>query len=169
MIEQKQERFEAEIAIYTVGYEGKQIDRFLNELMVHGIQRVIDIRSNPIARRYGYHGSTLRRLCKKLKIDYVHTPELGIVGELRQNLNTYSDWQKLFDYYKKNTIEKQKDKIIDVIALIQEKASVLVCQEADPQFCHRSILSNEIEQRTGLPIKHITGELCQTNQPKLKF
>src|SRR6185437_3575968 len=50
-------------AVYTVGYEGITADGLLDLLLRQGMRRLIDVRSNPIARRYGFHKETLRRLC----------------------------------------------------------------------------------------------------------
>ena len=41
-------------AVYTAGYEGNSIDRFLDRLMKRGIYSIIDVRSNPISRKYGF-------------------------------------------------------------------------------------------------------------------
>src|SRR5262245_36147850 len=56
-------------AVFTAGYEGRSVDSFLNLLIQSGIQRLIDVRRNPIARRYGFHRSTLNRLCGRLDIE----------------------------------------------------------------------------------------------------
>lgn len=50
-IERRAERPVAVPAIYTAGYEGFQIDAFLNRLIRAGIRKLIDVRHNPIARR----------------------------------------------------------------------------------------------------------------------
>ena len=64
----------AALAVYTAGYEGQQVDAFLNMLMRNGIQQLLDVRNNPVSRRYGFHKTTLGRLCKSLDIEYVHRP-----------------------------------------------------------------------------------------------
>jgi len=52
----------AEPAVYTVGYEGIMVDALLDLLLRKGIRRLVDVRCNPVARRYGYHKATLCRL-----------------------------------------------------------------------------------------------------------
>ncbi len=86
----------APLAVYTCGYEGLSVDGFLHRLVSTGIGRLIDVRMNPIARRFGFHKSTLARLCGNLGIEYVHVPELGIRSELRQELDDASDYERLF-------------------------------------------------------------------------
>lgn len=48
-------------AVYTVGYEGLMLDGLLDLLLRVGIKRLIDVRCNPVARRFGFHKSTLDR------------------------------------------------------------------------------------------------------------
>ena len=73
--------------IYLAGYEGLQVDGFLNLLLESGIRRLIDIRANPVSRKFGFHGSTLRSLCNKLAIGYEHVPALGIASAWRTRLD----------------------------------------------------------------------------------
>ena len=142
----------SEPSVYTAGYEQMSVDAFLNRLIDNGIQRIIDVRNNPIARRYGFHKSTLSRLAGYLDIDYVHIPELGIASSRRRSLTTHADYQELFDEYEQDTVRVQTEAVDRAAALVKEKASVLVCMEADPVCCHRSRLANAVAELTGLEI-----------------
>lgn len=149
------ERATAEPAVFTAGYEGLSVDAFLNVLVERGVRRLIDVRHNPIARRYGFHRSTLQRLTGNLDIDYVHVPELGIKSGLRQNLDTMEDRIALFDQYEKTTLESNDEALDRVASLMQEKPSVLVCMEAEAVCCHRSRVAESIAERTSLPIENL--------------
>jgi uncharacterized protein (DUF488 family) len=153
--EKRASRTIAPVAIYTSGYEGLQIDGFLDRLIQVGIQRLIDVRNHPIARRFGFHKSTLQRLCKSLEIDYVHYPELGILSSERQNLDHPGDYQELFERYERVTLKAQTESIEHISTLICDKPSVLVCMEAESCRCHRSRLATAISQRNTLPIVHL--------------
>ncbi len=150
-----QERPVAKLAVYTAGYEGLQIEGFLNMLLVNGISRIIDIRNNPIARCYGFHKSTLGRLSTKINIDYFHFPQLGIHSELRQNLSTRSDYQQLFTRYKQRILKTQTGPVCRASELMLERPSVLVCRETDPSLYHRSRTAEVIREKTGLSIEHL--------------
>lgn len=151
-------------AVYTAGYEGRSIDSFLNLLVQNGIQRLIDVRRNPIARRYGFHRSTLERLCNRLSIEYVHVPSLGIASEERRDLNDASDYRALFDHYKRGTLREESSSLGRVSSLMLAKPSVLVCMERDPDFCHRSAVAEEIAKLTGLQISNLgCGHECGAN------
>ena len=124
-------------------------------LMRQGIQRLIDVRSNPVSRRYGFHKTTLSQLCKSLDLEYVHRPELGIPPVLRQSLNTHADYESLFAKYDAEILSAKAAEVEEVSQLIQAKPTVLVCMEADPQMCHRSRLAKAISDKSRLPIRHL--------------
>ena len=153
--ERKEIRPTGECAVYTAGYEGLQIDEFLNILLKAGIQQVIDVRSNPVARRYGFHKSTLERLCGNLSIQYRHVRELGIPSEFRTNLQQISDYEQLFQDYEKKVLDVQQDIVKTISECVASKPSVLICMEADPCFCHRSHLAKKIADHTKLTINHL--------------
>ncbi len=148
-------RATAEPTVFTAGYEGLSVDAFLNRLVENGVRQLIDVRHNPIARRYGFHRSTLQRLTGNLDIDYVHIPELGIQSALRQNLNTMDDRTELFDQYEKTTLATNEEALDRVAKLMMEKPSVLVCMEAEAVCCHRSRVAESIAERTSLPIRNL--------------
>lgn len=150
----KKKRPIAEKAIYTAGYEGKTVDEFLNLLMESGISRLIDIRFNPISRRYGFHKSTLARLCNFLGIDYQHLPELGIPSFERNNLSSSAQYASLFNDYR-SSLPSRENALLNLTGLLNSKPSVLVCMEADPKFCHRNVLAQHLETLIDLPIKHL--------------
>lgn len=148
----------AKPTVFTAGYEGLQVDGFLNLLVQQGITRLIDVRSNPIARRFGFHKSTLDRLCGKLGISYEHVPELGIPSELRRHLESNEDYELLFESYRTGTLTTQTESILKVASWVKESASVLVCMEANASCCHRSRLANVISEMTDLSIVHLQAD-----------
>lgn len=145
----------APLSVYTAGYEGKSIDAFLNGFIESGVVHLIDVRSNPIARRYGFHRSTLERLTSRLGIQYSHVPHLGISSEQRQQLETMDDYEQLFRRYESTTLQTEQEAIETVCDWVRESPSVLVCMEAEPRCCHRARLAVPVSRLTGLPIHHL--------------
>jgi uncharacterized protein (DUF488 family) len=142
----------AKKAIYTIGYESLLVDEFFDIFLRKGIGTFIDIRNNPISRRFGFHKSTLSKICKNLNVDYHHFPKLGIPSSLRTPLNTKEDYRKLFTKYKNNILSTENKIVEEVTKLIETKPSVLVCMEADFRMCHRMPLGKIIAEKTELPI-----------------
>jgi uncharacterized protein (DUF488 family) len=152
--QRRQQRPTAATAIYTAGYEGKAVDEFLNLLMRSGIRRLIDVRYNPISRRYGFHKSTLNRLCNFLDIDYQHLPGLGIPGSARLDLDSSDSYVALFKEYRCGLLDRSQD-LQKAMSLLESEPSVLVCMEANPQYCHRNVLAQHLRDMMKLPIKHL--------------
>ncbi|HUS46500.1 MAG TPA: DUF488 domain-containing protein, partial [Phycisphaerae bacterium] len=150
-------RREARKAAYTVGYEGWLADGFLNALLRAGIRCVVDVRHNPTSRRYGFHKSTLAKLCAEVGIDYDHRPELGIPPEHRRSLRSNDDYEKLFEQYETDTLPRQAAALQAVAGVMGSKPTALMCAEADPERCHRSRLARAIAERTGLSVCNLGG------------
>lgn len=149
------QRTQAASAVYTAGYEGLSVDGFLNELLRAGIRLLVDVRNNPVSRRYGFHASTLHRLCDGIGIEYRHFPELGIEPEQRQHLDSQTAWSALFSHYERSILPAQGDSVRQVAALLAGKPGALICMEADYRRCHRSRLASTVSKASGLPTKHL--------------
>lgn len=147
----------AEPAVYTCGYQGMSIDSFLNSLLKRGISRIIDVRSNPVSRQYGYHKKTFSLLADYVGIEYLHYPQVGIPKHLRSDLNTKEDYEKLFDLYEAEVLPKQRSNICALADVMADKPSVLVCFEHDHEFCHRSRLAQAVAQKNNLDLINLKG------------
>jgi uncharacterized protein (DUF488 family) len=144
-----------ETAIYTSGYEGRSIDDFYNNLIRAGIRTVIDVRFNPVSRKYGFAGSSLSRIGRKLGFDYIHIPNLGISGEKRTELSDFASYQRLLDRYSRTFLPTCLDDLYNHRGLMQKTPSVLVCMERDVNCCHRGRLAITMAEQTGLPVIHL--------------
>ena len=137
-------------SIFTVGYEGVSIEKFIRKLCEENIYRIIDVRRNPISRKPGFSKTALRIKLEEAGIDYIHIPELGIHSSLRKSLQTDGDYSVLFTHYEKYILPTVKEKIAETIALLEEKPSALLCFEEDPRYCHRTCLAHYIARETSL-------------------
>ena len=143
--------------IYTIGYEKLMVDRFLNLLMKAGIWRIIDVRANPVARRYGFHKKTLNSLCSKLDIDYIHFPKLGIPGSWRAEIGDKTRLKELFEKYTKEILTENSSEVQKIAQLMIDTPSAIMCLEEDPTLCHRSYLGRQVAAMTELPHREIRG------------
>ena len=75
----------AEPGLATIGYEGKSLESYLNQLLRAGVTLLCDVRRNPLSRKYGFAKSTLSKACEGVGIRYEHLPELGIASEERRS------------------------------------------------------------------------------------
>src|SRR3989338_2196368 len=144
LVEQKPKK--AEPGFFTIGYEGKDIDQFLNVLVSNKIELLIDIRKNPFSMNFIYIKGALMKKLKDAGIDYIHMPELGIESKERKNLQTKEDYEKLFEKYRK-VLHMNEVYINRIIELGTIKRIVLLCYEADYNLCHRKEISKIIENK----------------------
>ena len=90
--------------LFTIGYEGGSLENYLNRLVRNDVKVLVDVRNNPISMKFGFSKSQLKRYCESLGIVYTHFPEVGIISDKRQALNTQSDYDKLFADYRINNL-----------------------------------------------------------------
>jgi uncharacterized protein (DUF488 family) len=135
-----------------VGYEGIMVDGLLDCLLRKGIKHLIDVRCNPIARRYGFHEGTLCKLCNDVGIEYAHFASLGVPSAWRTDLSDQSSYQQLFERYENEILPKQRAAVERVVDLVAGMPSALMCMEAAHDCCHRSRLGAEVSRRTSLPV-----------------
>lgn len=133
----------------TIGYEGDSVETYLNRLIVNDIRLLVDVRKNPISRKYGFSKRTLSSLLGKMGIAYTHIPELGIQSSDRQELNTQHDYDRLFKRYDKTVLKDQRESLVKLFDLFNDNGRIAItCYEKDPQQCHRSRVALAIESMT---------------------
>jgi len=148
-------RIKGKLAVYTAGYEGESVDHFFQKLMRVGIEVLIDVRHNPVSRKYGFSKKDMQRLCQKLDIRYEHIPELGIPSSMRSTLSTYEDYKRLLNKYERSILPEASEPRARAAHIMESIPSVLVCFEKNVHFCHRGRLAKAIANDVGLEVKHL--------------
>ena len=138
--------------VYTIGYEGKEIQQFIDLLKNAGIEHLIDVRFSAESQyKPDFNKAILARELERAKIKYTHRPDLGVPYEWQ---NPYKDGavpvECLEKYYKWHT-EKEMDFKKFVNEVKDTGKTALMCMEkyARPTreqkiYCHRHILANLI-------------------------
>lgn len=138
-----------------IGYEGKSIDAYLNELVKNNISLLCDARKNPLSMKYGFSKNQLKKYCENLGIHYVHIAELGVDSNKRQNLNTSQDYAILFDEYKK-TLANRQEGLNKVLHLLEKHRRIaLTCFEKEHRECHRHCISDHLQEKFQLECAHL--------------
>lgn len=132
--------------LFTIGYEGRDIDLFLNVLIQNAIDVLIDVRKNPFSMKFDFTKNSLKNYLENSEIRYLHIPELGIEGEKRKDLLTLKDYEKLFEDYEKTTIKENPELLDKIVELSRSHRVALMCFEADVNMCHRGIIARNITQ-----------------------
>lgn len=138
-------------SLVTIGYEGKSLEAYLNQLLQDSVTLLCDVRRNPLSRKYGFSKSTLSHACEGVGIRYEHLPELGIPSEQRQELVSQADYDLLFADYERHALPKRTKELKQIAQWIQvDKHRVaLTCFELLPQQCHRHCVADAFEKTFG--------------------
>ncbi|MBI2142111.1 DUF488 domain-containing protein [Candidatus Woesearchaeota archaeon] len=137
----------------TIGYEGKDIDAFLDVLIQNNINMVVDVRNNPFSMNFCFTKNNLSKFLDSAGIQYVHVPELGVESRDRKNLKSKEDYAKLFLRYRQ-TLENRKGCLEKVVQLGRKSNIVLLCLEANASFCHRSEIARFLRKQ-GLKVEDL--------------
>lgn len=135
--------------LYTIGYSGYCIDRFVEKLLAHQIHTVVDVRRRPVSRKRGFSKKSLSLRLESEKLEYVHLSELGVPDAWRRQLRTgecsLADYLESFQGY----LDNQQATIEQLYRLASSKRCCLICVEADHQECHRSIVAEVVASCNG--------------------
>ena len=142
-------------ALYTIGYEGKKFERYLNELIQEDVKVLVDVRKNAHSMKYGFSKGTLQKAVENLGIKYIHIPNLGIESENRKTLQTKADYDALFAEYAK-TFKSKVDDMAYLNELIEhEKRVAITCFEKDVSYCHRGVIAKKMKSGFKVEVKHL--------------
>jgi uncharacterized protein (DUF488 family) len=146
------------LVIYTVGHSTRDLPAFLQVLRSHGVKQIADVRTIPRSRRNPqYNAETLPRSLRPAGIRYVHLPALGgLRHTARDSVNT--GWQNasfrgFADYMQTIEFERGLGRLIE---LASARPTAIMCAEAVPWRCHRSLIADALAVRD-VRVLHIFG------------
>jgi uncharacterized protein (DUF488 family) len=144
----------SEYTLFSIGYEGKTVENFTNELIKEDVRVLCDLRKNALSMKYGFSKKQLKFIVENVGIRYIHIPELGIDSFKRQGLNTDRDYERLFRDYEKNTLPNRSKELQEIQKIfISNKRIAVMCFEADHKSCHRSRTVQALAKLNTKPIK----------------
>ncbi len=137
--------------LFSVGYEKRSLDEFLALLLSEGVEVLVDVRKNPLSRKFGFSKRRLKEACARAGIAYRHEPALGIPSEERKNLDGPDDYRELFDRYEKTILPRQLPLVEALAGALAEKRQrlALMCMERRHEACHRSRLISKVQALAG--------------------
>ena len=145
--------------IFTIGHSTHPWTEFRDLLRAHRIERLIDVRTVPRSRHNPqFNRETLSKKLRGAKIGYVHLKKLGglrrarpdspNVGWRNASFRGYADYMQTDDF---------AEGLQRLLKLAKGKSSAVMCAEAVPWRCHRSLIADALLAR-GIVVKHITGK-----------
>jgi uncharacterized protein (DUF488 family) len=143
-------------AVFTIGHSTRPLETFIDLLRAQGVQRLIDVRTIPRSRHNPqFSRETLSATLHHRKIHYTHLAELGGLRHAHkdsQNTGWHNaSFRGFADYMQTTGFEEGLQKLI---ALARQEQAAIMCAEAVPWRCHRSLIADALAVR-GISVRHI--------------
>jgi uncharacterized protein (DUF488 family) len=137
--------------VATIGYEGATPARLVAALRQAGIATLVDVRAIANSRRPGFGKRALSAALEEAGIGYLHMKPLGTPAAGREAARSgrADAMRRIFAAHLKGT--EPKAALAELTDLARRQAVCLLCLEADPARCHRSLVAEAV----GLPIRHL--------------
>ncbi|MGH9630670.1 MAG: DUF488 family protein [Bryobacteraceae bacterium] len=150
--------------VHTIGHSTRTQQEFLAILRTFSIEAVADIRTIPRSRKNPqYDQKNFKRWLNEDAIDYIHFPDLGGLRHPRKDsVNTgwkNASFRGYADYMQSVEFESAVERLI---SLSSERAVVMLCAEAVPWRCHRTLAGDALLIR-GIDVRHIMS--ASTSRP----
>jgi len=142
--------------IFTVGHSTRTLEELVQLLRAHGIRRLVDVRTIPRSRHNPqFNRETLSRALRNRRIAYRHMKALGGLRHARaESPNTgwrNASFRGFADYMQTPEFDEALSKLIDLSA---DRPTAIMCAEAVPWRCHRSLIADALAVR-GVVVRHI--------------
>jgi uncharacterized protein (DUF488 family) len=149
-----------DLTIFTIGHSTHSLDEFIAMLQGHEVTLVADVRTVPRSRHNPqFNPNILPNALKNAGLHYTHLPGLG--GWRRVQLNSPNQgwrspaFQGFADYMLTSEFEAHLKNLIE---LARREQPVLMCAEALPWRCHRSLIADSLVVQ-GISVIHIMGRV----------
>jgi uncharacterized protein (DUF488 family) len=125
--------------LYTIGYEGKELDEVVATLKAHAIDRLIDVRQLPLSRRRGFSKTPLGAALRAAGIEYVHLRDAG--NPFRKEPDAIAKYRRYLP----------AGAVAEVADAVHGHRAALLCFCGDYAACHRSVLAPRVSKQLGVP------------------
>jgi uncharacterized protein (DUF488 family) len=139
----------AKLTVLTIGHSTRTIEEFLSILKAHGVQRLVDVRSIPKSRRVPqFNSESLAASLRSHRISYVHLKSLGGLRHAKKDsINTgwrNTSFRGYADYMASEEFREGLERLLE---LASAKRTAIMCAEAVPWRCHRSLIGDALLAR----------------------
>jgi uncharacterized protein (DUF488 family) len=144
------------LLVMTIGHSTRTLEDFIGLLNAHGVNCVVDVRTVPRSRHNPqFNKDSLPDSLKRAGLIYVHLPELGGLRHARPD-SVNIGWRNASfrgyaDYMQTPEFERG---LQELIGLAKRERVALMCAEAVPWRCHRSLIADALLVR-GIRVEDI--------------
>jgi uncharacterized protein (DUF488 family) len=147
------------LTILSIGHSTRTLHEFVEMLKTYHVELVVDVRSVPRSRHNPqFNKETLPSALKIEGINYIHLPKIGGLRRAKpDSINTawrnksfrgYADYMQTKDF---------TEQLLYLLALARENCVAVMCAEALPWRCHRSLIADALLVRN-VKVEHIISK-----------
>jgi uncharacterized protein (DUF488 family) len=147
----------APIVVTTIGYEATTVPAFLDALREAGVELLVDVRAVASSRRPGFARTALAANLEEAGIGYVHLRGLGTPadGRAAARAGHHAEMQRIFRaHLETDRAEADMEQLVELVR--GGKRLSLLCFEADPAHCHRTLVAAALAKRVPIDVRHLT-------------
>jgi uncharacterized protein (DUF488 family) len=144
------------LTVLTIGHSTHPLDEFVAILKAHDVARIVDVRTVPKSRHVPqYNAESLAVELPARGIDYAHLKSLGgLRHAAKDSVNIgwrNASFRGYADYMGTDEFRKGIDCLLE---FAREKRTAVMCAEAVPWRCHRSLIGDALLVR-GIQVEDI--------------
>ncbi|HLB67324.1 MAG TPA: DUF488 domain-containing protein [Thermoplasmata archaeon] len=144
--------------VWSIGHSTRAFPEFVDLLREHRVARLADVRHFPSSERVPWtNRAALDRALREIGIEYVHLEALGGYRTARPD-SPNTGWRSAgFRGYADHMDDPGFQRAVEALLLdARERRTAVMCAEAVPWRCHRSLLADALVAR-GARVVHILG------------
>jgi uncharacterized protein (DUF488 family) len=149
------------LVVLTIGHSTRTAEEFIHLLKAHNVERLVDVRSIPRSQHNPqFNRDQLSPALHRSRIHYRYMPGLGGFRHARRD-STNTAWHNssfrgFADYMQTREFRTNLD---DLIELAKHERIAIMCAEAVPWRCHRSLIADALLAR-GIEVREISNANC---------
>ena len=141
--------------LFSIGYEGRDVDGFVGELSEAGVTMVADVRLTPLSRKPGFSKTKLGQHLGEAGIDYLHLRSLGNPKDNRPPF-----WEGRIEEGRarfRTLLEAPGavSALTELAGHAERQRVAVLCFERDEHRCHRKVILDEIRGIAPVPVTHL--------------
>jgi uncharacterized protein (DUF488 family) len=142
--------------VLTIGHSTRTLEALIALLKAHAVTKIVDVRTVPRSRHNPqFNRETLPDHLQAVHLRYVHMPGLGGLRQPRPDSpNTgwsNASFRGFADYMETQEFEENLEALMQ---LAHKERIAVMCAEALPWRCHRSLIADALRSR-GILVEHI--------------
>src|SRR5688500_3045493 len=156
--------------LFTIGHSNRTLEFLVGLLQGYGIQRLVDVRTIPRSRHNPqFNREVLQSMLKTVGPEYTHMPGLGGLRSARKDSPNTAWENKSFRGYADYMQTPEFEENLGILMKQAKKERIAVmCAEAVPWRCHRSLLADALSVR-GWHVRHIISRVSAPAHEITKF